>query len=140
MNQEKPPGFKQRLFREMLIGTLIYSVVIGFFNDYTNIISTRSYSITFALAIVLQLLTFLAIYIKGLVVKYSKKHYGKKAKAILILGVWAISFFSKFVFLWVISLLFRESVEISGFVNIFVIVIVMIAIQKIIETIDKKLA
>ncbi len=80
MNQEKPPGFKQRVFREMLIGTLIYSVVIGFFNDYTNIISTRSYSITFALAIVLQLLTFLAIYIKGLVVKYLKNITAKKPK------------------------------------------------------------
>ena len=80
MNQEKPPGFKQRVFREMLIGTLIYSVVIGFFNDYTNIISTRSYSITFALAIVLQLLTFLAIYIKSLVVKYLKNITAKKPK------------------------------------------------------------
>jgi len=80
MNQEKPPGFKQRVFREMLIGTLIYSVVIGFFNDYTNIISTRSYSITFALAMVLQLLTFLAIYINSLVVKYLKNITAKKPK------------------------------------------------------------
>lgn len=80
MNQEKPPGFKQRVFREMLIGTLIYSVVIGFLNDYTSIISTRSYSITFALAIVLQLLTFLAIYIKSLVVKYLKNITAKKPK------------------------------------------------------------
>jgi F0F1-type ATP synthase membrane subunit a len=130
---------KQKLFREMLIGTLIYSVVIGFFNDYTNVIDTKSYSITFSLALVLQFLTLITIFIKNKVVNYSKNHTGNKAKAILVLGVWVISFFSKFIFLWVIGIIFGDSVEIEGFVNIFLIVLVMLAIQKIVEFIDKSL-
>ena len=124
----------------MLIGTLIYSVVIGFFNDYTNVIDTKSYSITFALAIVLQFLTFLTLLVKKQVVNKSNRFSGKKSKIMLVIGVWAVSFISKFVFLWVISLIFGQSVQINGFLNILIIVLTMLVVQKLVEYIDKKLS
>ena len=40
----------QLLFQEIFIGTLIYAVVLGFFNDYTNIVSAKSFSTIFLLA------------------------------------------------------------------------------------------
>lgn len=131
---------KQQLFREMLIGTLMYSVVLGFFNDYTDILHTRSYSTTFALAIVLQLLTYATLIIKKQVVKNSKLKSGKKGRALLIFGVWAVLFISKFVFLWVIGIIFRDSVQIEGFINIMLVVLTMLIIQKIIESIDNSLS
>ena len=48
---------KQALFRSMLAGILLYSVVLGFFNDYTDILHTGTYSVTFAVAVVMQVLT-----------------------------------------------------------------------------------
>ena len=48
---------KQQLFREMVLGTLVYAVVLGFFEDYTDILNTWSYSTTFFVAIVMQILT-----------------------------------------------------------------------------------
>jgi hypothetical protein len=131
---------RQQIFRDILIGTLIYSVVIGFYNDYTNILDTRSYSITFALAFVLQVLTIATIMVKNKVISTSKKLSGKKQKIILVFGVWAVMFFSKFVFLWVIGLIFNDTVKIDGFVNIMLVVLTMVIIQKVIEIIDKKLA
>lgn len=131
---------KQQLFRDMLIGTLLYSVVIGFFNDYTDILSTKSYSITFALAVVLQALTFLTLLIKDWVVKKSKLFNGKKSKAVLILGVWSISFFSKFIFLWAIGIIFKDSVQLDGFINILLVVFTMLIIQKLINLIDSSLS
>lgn len=131
---------KQSVFRTMLTGTLLYSVVIGFFNDYTNILNTRSYSITFALAIVLQLLTFATFYIKDLMVKRSRKFSGARAKFALVFGVWTVLFLSKFVFLWAIGVIFKDSVELSGFINIFVVVLTMTLAQKLLDFIDTKLA
>jgi hypothetical protein len=131
---------KQKIFRNMLIGTLLYTVVIGFFNDYTDILHTRSYSITFALAVVLQLLTFATFYVKGLMVKRSRKFSGVRAKFALVFGVWIVLFLSKFVFLWAIGAIFNDSVELTGFVNIFVVVLTMTLAQRLLEYIDTRLA
>jgi hypothetical protein len=130
---------KQEIFRTMLLGTLLYTVVIGVFNDYTDILHTRSYSITFSLAIVLQSLTFATLYIKKLMVKRSKKFSGARAKFALVFGVWIVLFLSKFVFLWAIGAIFKESVELTGFVNIFIVVLTMTLAQKLLEYIDTKL-
>ena len=124
----------------MLVGTLLYTVVIGFFNDYTNILHTRSYSITFALAIVLQILTFITFEIKKWVVKKSKKFDGPKGKFALIFGVWLVLFLSKFVFLWAIGVVFKDSVELTGFINILVVVASMTLAQRLLQYIDSKLA
>ncbi len=131
---------KQSIFRTMLVGTLLYTVVIGFFNDYTNILHTRSYSITFALAIVLQILTYITFEIKKWVVKKSKKFAGPKGKFALIFGVWLVLFLSKFVFLWAIGVVFKDSVELTGFINILVVVASMTLAQRLLQYIDTKLA
>jgi hypothetical protein len=130
---------RQEFFRGMFLGTLLYTVVIGFFNDYTNILSTRSYSITFTLAILLQILTCLTFKVKDFVVQKSKLFEGQKGKFVLVFGVWAVMFFSKFVFLWAIGLVFDESVQIDGFFNIFYVVLAMTLAQKALYFIDKKL-
>ena len=132
-------NYRQQIFRDMLIGTLLYSVVIGFYNDYTTILHTRSYSVTFALALVLQLLTFATLWFKKAIVSRSKLITGKKGTLVLLFGVWLVMFLSKFVFLWVIGIVFKESVQLEGFVNILVVVATMLLVQKIIDYIDTRL-
>ena len=56
---------KQKLFEDLVQGTLIYAVVLGFFNDYTDIVVTTSYSSTFLLAVVMQVLTYLTLLLKS---------------------------------------------------------------------------
>jgi hypothetical protein len=132
-------NYRQQIFRDMLIGTLLYSVVIGFYNDYTTILHTRSYSVTFALALVLQLLTFATLWFKKAIVSRSKLITGKMGTAVLIFGVWLVMFLSKFVFLWVIGIVFKESVQLEGFVNILIVVATMLLVQKIIDYIDTRI-
>ena len=55
------------------------------------------------------------------------------------LSLWAISFFSKFVFLEVIVLIFGSAVKINGFVGLMLIVMTMVAAQKAIEKTYTKL-
>ncbi len=131
---------KQQLFREMVMGTLVFSVVLGFFEDYTDILNTWSYSTTFFVAIVMQILTYLTFWLKSLVVKYFKGKEGKKYQAALVFGVWLILFLSKFVFLAVIDYIFGGSAEISGFVGILIILITMTLSKDLIDIVYSKLA
>jgi hypothetical protein len=131
---------KQKIFWDMILGILVYAVVLGFFEDYTNIISTWSYSITFFVAIVMQVLTYLTFWLKSKVVNHFKGKEGKKYVAGLVFFVWLIMFFSKFVFLAVIDFIFGNSVEISGFIGLVIIIVVMSLFKKSIDVVYAKLA
>ncbi|HMS92573.1 MAG TPA: hypothetical protein PJ993_03450 [Candidatus Saccharibacteria bacterium] len=89
---------KQEFFLSMVIGVLLYSVVLGFFNDYTDILHTSSYSLTFLLAIVMQVLTYLTFEVKKMAQKWFSDKNGYWYKFGLIFTVWLILFLSKFVF------------------------------------------
>jgi hypothetical protein len=131
---------KQQLFREMVLGTLVYSVVLGFFNDYTNILHIETYSTTFFTAIVLQLLTYSTFGLKNVVIKHFKDKEGSKYKIALGFGVWLIMFLSKFVFLAAIDFIFGNAVEISGFVGLALIIAIMTISKKLIDVVYVKLA
>ncbi len=124
----------------MTLGILVYAVVLGFFNDYTNILNTSSYSTTFLVAIVLQVLTYLTLLVKKQVAGKFKHKPGAGNQAGLVLGVWLVLFLSKFVFLAVIDVLFGSSVEISGFVGLMAVIITMTLAKEGIDYAFNKLA
>ena len=130
---------KQEIFRNMLVGILLYSVILGFFNDYTNILHTGTYSTTFALAIVMQILTFFTFIAKDKVIDWFNSREKHNNRIWLIFSVWLVIFLSKFVFLWVIDFVFRGTVEISGFFGLLIIVVILTIAQKILEMIYNKL-
>lgn len=131
---------KQILFREMVLGTLVYAVVLGFFNDYTSILDTKSYSTTFLVAIVMQILTYLTLLLKKRIVSGFSQRGGSLSKVGMILGVWLVLFLSKFVFLAAIDFIFGQAVEISGFVGLMAIIITMTLVKESIDYIFNKLA
>jgi len=130
---------KQELFRNMFVGVLLYSVILGFFNDYTNILHTGTYSTTFLMAIVMQILTYLTYLTKDRVVDWFNNREGPKSKVLLVFGVWLVIFLSKFVFLWAIDFVFRGTVEISGFLGLLLIVAILTVTQKLVEIVYSKL-
>ena len=129
----------QEIFRNMLVGILLYSVVLGFFNDYTDILHTGTYSTTFALAIVMQILTFFTFIAKDKVIDWFNSREKHKNRIWLIFSVWLVIFLSKFVFLWVINFIFRGTVEISGFFGLIIIVVILTFAQKLLEMTYNKL-
>lgn len=130
---------KQIIFREMVLGTLVYAVVLGFFNDYTDILVTKSFSTTFLAAFVLQILTYLTLRLKKKVASKFKNRTGHWNKFAMIMSVWLILFFSKFVFLAVIDYIFGQAVEISGFVGLLAMIITMTVVKELIDYIFIKL-
>lgn len=136
-NTQRP---RQQAFREMVLGTLVYAVVLGFFEDYTEILSTWSYTTTFLVAIVLQLLTYATLWLKSLVVRHFRGKEGRKSFALMAFVVWLIMFSSKFVFLGVIELVFGSSVDITGFIGLMFIIVTMTIVKKAIDIAYARLA
>lgn len=59
---------RQLLFKELFVGTLIYAVVLGLFDDYTDIVYITSFSFTLFAAVVLEILTYLAFLLKNQII------------------------------------------------------------------------
>ncbi|MEQ1787298.1 MAG: hypothetical protein ABL966_09610 [Acidimicrobiales bacterium] len=123
----------------MLLGVLLYSVVLAFFNDYTDIFSVRSYSTTFAVAVVMQLLTYATFVAKDRIVHRFRRSESVN-KLALAFSIWLLMFLSKFVFLGVIELIFSKEVRISGFFGLMAIIASLTIAQTLVEVVDKRLA
>ena len=130
---------KQAVFRQMVVGILLYSVVLGFFNDYTNILHTGTYSVTFAVAIVMQLLTYLTFAVKDKAAGWFRARSGPRQKLGIAFSTWLVMFLSKFVFLAAIAVIFRGEVHISSFIGLLIIIICMTVAQKLVDVVYAKL-
>jgi hypothetical protein len=122
---------KQILLKELFVGTLIYAVVLGFLNDYTDIVLAKSFSTVFFSAIILQTLTMLALKLKVMLVDWFKPRKGSASKVGMFFSVWLVMFSSKFVFIWALDLFFGSYITISGFFGILLVAALVTAIHKL---------
>jgi uncharacterized membrane protein YvlD (DUF360 family) len=129
----------QSMYRNWVLGTLVYMVVLSLFNDYTSIIYISSASTILLASFVLQALTYWTFNFKKWLSSKFIYPNNTKFKPAKFFTLWAVLFFSKFIFLWVIDVIFRENVEISGFVSLLIIIIVMTIIKEMLYYFDNKL-
>ncbi len=122
---------KQLLFQEIFIGTLIYVVVLGFFNDYTSIVYAKSFSTIFFSSIVLEILTYLAFRLKSQIIAWLKDRKGRVYKILMFFSVWLVLFLSKFIFIWILDLLFGSYINIKGFFGILLVVLCVTIVHKL---------
>lgn len=130
---------KQLLFKELFVGTLIYVLVLGLFSDYTSVVYAKSFSYIFYASFVLEVLTFLTLLAKKKVLALLHVKEGARHKATVLFGAWLILFFSKFVFIGAIDLLFMGTVTVYGFVNILFVVLAVTLTHKLADYIFMKL-
>lgn len=122
---------KQILFKELFVGTLIYAVVLGFFNDYTSIVYAKSFSTIFYSAVVLEMLTYFAFLLKKKIVTWLNNRQGLIYRILMFFCVWLVMFLSKFVFIWIIDLTFGNNINIYGFFGILLIVLSVTIIHRL---------
>ena len=121
---------RQLIFKELFVGTLIYSVVLAFFNDYSDVVYAKSFSTIFLAAMILELLTYLAFEIKGVIVRRLKNREGTSYRFLMLFCIWLLMFSSKFVFIWVIDFIFGTSITINGFFGILLLVLCVTLLHK----------
>ena len=130
---------RQLLFKELFSGTLIYSVVLGFFNDYTSIVYAKSFSTIFYAAIVLEVLTYLVLVLKDEAIKWLVDRNGIIYRIMMFFCVWLIMFLSKFIFIWSIDLIFGDYININGFFGVLILVFAVTVIHKTADKVFAKL-
>lgn len=134
------PSVKQEVFTELFVGTLIYVVVLGFFRDYTDIVTAQSFTWLFFGAVVLEALTYFAFLLKKHIVSWLKNKPGVGYRILLFFSVWLVMFVSKFVFIAVLDLLFGEYVYVHGFFGILFVVMSVTILHKLANLTFQKLA
>lgn len=129
----KPKPFTpaQLAYQELFIGTLIYVAVLGLFNDYTSIVSAKSFSTIIYASIVLELLTYLAFKLKSTIIAWLKGREGIVYKILMFFCVWLIMFLSKFVFIWALDIIFGDYISINGFFGILLVVLSVTIVHKL---------
>ncbi|MBP7834722.1 hypothetical protein KA025_01405 [Candidatus Saccharibacteria bacterium] len=130
---------RQLLFKELFVGTLIYAVVLGFFNDYTSIVYAKSFSTIFYAAIVLEVLTYLVLVLKDEAIKWLVDRNGIIYRIMMFFCVWLIMFLSKFIFIWSIDLIFGDYININGFFGVLILVFAVTVIHKTADKVFAKL-
>lgn len=131
---------KQLIFTEIIVGTLIYVVVLGFFRDYSDIVTANSFSTIFLSAFVLQILTYLTFLLKKRIVFWLKDKPGTLNRVLMFFCVWLVMFLSKFVFLGVLDLLFSQYIYVHGFFGILFVVLCVTMLHKLANYTFQKLA
>jgi hypothetical protein len=129
----------QRLFVGYTLAVLVDLTVLNFFDEYWEFVNIESFSISFAAAILLQLLLKLAIRVEHKVAEYFKSKSGQAAKLYRGISSYVILVGSKFIMLEIINIMFGEKVQFSGpfhgVVAFLTVVITILVVEVIISKI-----
>jgi len=125
----------QRLFVGYTLGALVDLTVLNFYAEHWDYVSINSFTISFAAAVLLQLLLRLSIKAEQKVADFFNTKAGKIAMVYHGLTTWAILMGSKLVMLEAIDLMFGDKIDFSGPLNgliAFIVVIITIIVTEII--------
>ncbi len=119
----------QRLFVRYTLAVLVDLTVLNLFDEYWDLVTIESFSISLAAAILLQVLLKLTIAAEHRIAAHFKEKPGTAPKVYRALSTWLILVGSKFVMLEAIDLVFGDRVSFAGpFHGIVAFVFVIIAL------------
>jgi len=135
---------RQQLFLKYTLIVLIDLAVLGFFNQYWDLVFIETFTVAILMAILLQFLMQVAIKVEHMAANYL---FGKKTdtrtKVMRGVSAWAIIFISKLIILEAISLSFGDSVVFSGpmhgLISFLTVVITIIIAEQFISWIYRSL-
>ena len=130
---------KKEAFVDWILDLLIYIVILNLFAEYSNAIYFESFTISIFTAVVLKALLNVIVSFEHHVADFFKRFKGSFAKYTYYITAFLILFFSKFLILEVIDIIFRDRVDIHGFIPFVAMIITMIVTRKVIERIYKNL-
>ena len=131
---------RQDLFMSWATAVLLNVVVLGLFVEYSDRIVIDSFTIVILAAVVLKALVAVTLRLEHRVRSFFWQRGGTVNRVLGFVTAWAILFSSKFVILEVIDIIFRDDVEIDGFIPLVLLIITMIAAEKIVSFIYQRLS
>ena len=138
------PYTRQPLFVRYLMAILIDLTVLNLFDEYWELVTINSFTISILAAMILQVLLKVTLALEHRVALYFNSKTGAVAKFFRYLSAWLILFGSKFVMLGAIDFAFGDDVDfagpLDGLVAFFVVVMVMLAAEEILVRFYRRLA
>jgi hypothetical protein len=127
------PSNNQRLFMRYFTAILIDLTILNLFVEYSSLVVIDSFSVSLAVAVVLQILLKLTIAVEHQVANYFNSKTGGFAKFMRFFCAWLVLFGSKFVILEAIAFGFGDNVFFGGPFHGLVILIVVIVVMLVVE-------
>ncbi len=131
---------QQSLFAPWATDVLLNIVVLGLFVEYSDSIVIDSFTIVILAAVVLKALVAATLRLEHRVRSFFRRRGGTVNKVLGIVTAIVILFSSKFVILEVIDIIFRDDVEIDGFIPLVLLIITMIAAEQVVSFIYERLS
>lgn len=125
---------RQILFTRYFTAILIDLTVLNLFNEYSDNVQIKSFTISLLAAVVLQLMLQITFKIEHGV----GSHFMKKGrKGLRIFSAWALLFGSKFAILWVLEVFFGDKIMFlgvfHGIVTFIIVILTMLAAEALIR-------
>lgn len=130
----------QRLFLSWTTLILLNIVVLGLFVEYSDSIIIDSFTIVIFTAVVLKALLSITLAVEHRVRNFFWKREGLAYRVAGFLAAWAILFSSKFAILEVMNFIFRDHVEIDGFIPLILLITTIIVVEQAVQAIYNRLA
>jgi hypothetical protein len=120
----------QARFLSWMADVLIYVVVINLFVEYAPSVIIESFTISLLTAILLKLMLDSIVGLEHRVRAWFGRRRGAGWRILGLGATWGILFLSKFVIIEITHLIFSDSVQLGGFIDVVVLVIAMIAARR----------
>ena len=121
------------------VDILIYTVVLNLFVEYVEAIQIDSFTISLLTAILLKAMLALIGGFEHRVHHYFEQKEGRGWKVLGVVVTISILFFSKFLILYLVDLVFGDRVDLGHFIEIVVLIISMIVARALADWIYTRL-
>ncbi len=129
----------QHVFAEWMTAVLVYTVILNLFVEHSSAFVIDSFSISVLTAVVLKALLVIILRFEHRVAAFFKAREGRVYRILAIGLTISILFFSKFIILETIDIIFREQVEIKGFIPLVALIIALLIGEQLVFRIYERL-
>jgi hypothetical protein len=138
-----PISNRQKLFVRYLTAVLIDLAVLNLFDEYWDLVTVESFTISALAAILLQVLLKATLALEHRLALYFKSKSGWGARFLRFFSAWLVLFGSKFVMLGAIDFVFGDEMTFTGpahgIVAFIAVVAVMLAAEELAVRIYRRL-
>lgn len=131
------PTTRQRLLARYVGAIFADLIVLGLFNEYTNLLTIDAFSTTLITAVLLQFLLQGTLVVENWVAGCYDGKAGTGWAVLKGFSIWLVLFGSKFVILWIIDLILGEAIDfhgpMHGVVAFIAIVVAMLAAEELLQ-------
>ena len=129
----------QQRFASWTADVLVYIVVLNLFVEFVDTIVIDSFWISILTAVLLKLLLDAVIGVEHRVAAFFRAREGGVNKALGLVSVFAILFFSKFLILEAVNFVFGDHVELGHFVEIVALIVAMMLTRRLVQAVYERL-